>query len=235
MTHQRKRPSRLITAFGLALLASLALTAFGASSASALKLTSGEGGTHSPEIFAMNNAPDPAIAEISAVSLGSYTCENSGATGGFDKGGETGSITLTFAGCKINGAKCTTAGQTAGTIRTPELDFKLVYLDAAKTHVGFHLTAPPSTPFAKCSWGLFQVPVEWNGSFLIGVNASLNESKASFPLEINGSAGQQQYQQIEGAGPLYHLSHSIGGGAPSDMAIATGWKIGMAGLYKFVS
>ena len=236
MTHKPKRSSRRLSVFGLALLASLALTAFAASSASALKLTT-SGGIVAEGPFSIHNAPNPAPAGISVANVGNYSCENSGAGGGGiidEKTGEGGTISLELTGCKFMGVKCTTPGQAAGTILTPKLDFKFVYLDASKTQIGMHITPPPSTNFAKCAWGIWQVPVEWDGSLLIGVVAALNEAKASFPMEVSGSAGQQQHQQIEGAGPLYHLSHTFGGEAANDMAINTGWTLWFPTKYKFV-
>src|SRR4051812_39598076 len=122
-----------VSAFGLALVAVLALSGAAAGSASALSLSAGaypaefisEGGLH----------------ELRVENQGPISCNQSTGTGQFNNStsGET-TITLSkcsqlYAGFKI---ACTSPGNTSGTIVTSSLSIKPVSLDAAQPNSGFY-------------------------------------------------------------------------------------------------
>jgi hypothetical protein len=212
MNNRPERSASTIKAFGLAVVASLALSALVAASASALSFA--------PE-------KDQFTAQGGAITItdsgSTYGCAGSstGSTPGIFSTGTSGSVTLTLKGCTLSGGiACTGPGQAAGTIVTSNLSIKPVYLDAAKTRYGLLLSPPAGKAFAAFTcWG---VPVTWTGS-LIGeiTSPALNVSSKTFVLSFAASAqGVQRDQQIEGAGTSYHLSQTMGG-STREMAIAT--------------
>lgn len=201
MIKQSQPLSRLITAFGLALVASLAAGALVAGSAFALSLEPGPG-------------PFTTSSEATTFSMSTgeqWSCSGKGSGSGSFTTGTSGSATFTFTKCEYQSGgfpvTCTTAGQPAGTIKTSTLGVSPVYLDAAKTKFGLLLSPPESGVFAefKCAGFINKV---WKGS-LIGeiTKPALNVSAYVHVLTFNQfGSGVQQYTQIEGSGPKYQLT-----------------------------
>jgi hypothetical protein len=209
----RSRPlKRLFPAFGLALTASLAIAALAAGSASALSLVNEKGEAPFRTITIQAGA-----TTVSA-STGAWSCSSVAAAGALLDATSGELQGLAFKGCSSGGIPCTTAGQATGTILTPSLSMKLVYLDALKTQFGMLFTPPAGTPFAQCS--AFGMPNTWTGS-LIGqiVKPAFGVSSNSATLLFEGAKGQQAKQQIEETGTKYFLTQELGKMTPTSLAV----------------
>jgi hypothetical protein len=113
--------------FGLALIASLALTAVMATSASAVSISPPTGYTM-------------AGGEATSTNT-SVSCYNATTGSAQFTTGQSGSAKLKFTNCRFGGGlgpSCTTAGQAAGTILTNQLDAKLDYISNTTSN-------PPAT------------------------------------------------------------------------------------------
>jgi hypothetical protein len=212
MINKSSRLSRKVSAFGLAFVASLALSGLAAGSASALSIDP------SPVNYSVSGSG----ALLTKASGNQFSCEKAAGTGTF-KTGTTGQTTIQFQGCytyvfgsQIN---CTSPGKPAGTIVTSALGVKPVYLDAAHTKYGLMFSPPASGVFAEVNcFG----SGTWIGS-LIGeiTNPALNTYAQAHTLRFRQvSAGLQEHRQIEGAGPVYNLSWN-----GQAMAIDTTWTM----------
>jgi hypothetical protein len=223
------RLSRLRSAFGLALVTALAISALAASSAAALSMTP------TPNSFSGGGGQFAAAAAGSAVK----SCKASTSTGKALEG-TSGEITLYLSGCTAPPwGSCTTAGQAAGTIATATLNYRLVYLDAAKTKFGLMLTPPDASvykelpppfdgmngkvipgsgTFAKFSCA--GISYVWNGSVLGEITSpGFEVSSPGATLSFTASGTTQTYRQVEGAGLSYQLSEKRGANSPVDLAI----------------
>jgi hypothetical protein len=210
-------PSRFMKkypAFGVALLASLAIAAVGAGSASALTMTPSTGS------FGVQKS-----GSALNTSAGAWTYRSCEATEGtLNRSSATGGPAwFKFEGCKgpFNSI-CTSPGYPSGTIAAGSLNYKLVYLDAAKTKFGMMFTPEnASGTFAEFSCGL--ISFKWKGS-LIGriTNPALGVGSVSATLSFQPESGNtQQYRQIEGAGPVYQLTETKGTeGTPTNIALS---------------
>ncbi len=227
MFNKSSRMSRMTRAFGLALVASLAVSALAAGNASALSFATKAGGTSS--LFTVQGVGQTIV---STTSGSIYSCSSSLGSGQF-LNATSGAINLEFKGCAINSIPCTSSGRTSGTVVTSKLSFTLVYLDAAKSKFGLLLTPPLSTPFAECLW--WGLPVRWTGS-LIGqiTSPALNAESTSASLAFTGSSGMQTYQQIEGAGVKYHLTHTVNGANAAEMALGNQGTLTFPTSIKFI-
>jgi hypothetical protein len=197
----KSRSGRLVSTFGLAFTALLAVAAIAAGSASALSLSP------APRAFSASGGA-VTLETQSAI----YNCQQSAGTGFFSSG-TSASLNLSLSGCKMSGFSCTTSGQASGTISTTSLTATPVYLDAAKTKFGLKLTPAAGGSFAEFT--CLGIPVKWTGS-LIGqiTSPGMNQSSSTFTLSFAGAGpGVQAYQQVEGAGPKYHLTQTFNGNA----------------------
>jgi len=214
MINRSQSLKRIFPAFGLTLLASLALAGFAAGSASALSFK--------PANTSLTGAGGGVVWQ--AAGGPAYSCASSELSSMQSVGGTGGSINEPrLRGCKtvVLGftVNCTTAGQPTGTILASKLNFSLVWLDAAKTKFGFKLT-PQSGAFAEFNCG--GTPVKWTGSVLGQITKPpLNTASTQALLSFTASGSTQTYQQIGGEGTQYHLSESRNGGAPAEVGLAT--------------
>lgn len=218
MSNRSHSSRKRLPAFGLALLAAVAMATVGAGSASALSISP------APSSFTLHGSGFYWAVPGSATRK----CESTEGSGKVLTG-DTGEIRLYLRGCTgwLAGSKCTTTGQSTGTIITAALKYKLVYQDAAQTKFGMLLIPPDATylssgnptpgtgTFAEfsCSGsGSFK----WTGSVIgqitsPGLNVPSYTATLAFPTS----------QAIEGAkfGPFYGLSESRNGGSAQAVAI----------------
>jgi len=228
MINRSDSPKRTVRAFGLALAVALAFAGLAAGSASALSI--------SPSSF--NGVGSGNLVAFASVGTNVSTCESS-ALNWTVSGGSGGAFEAEkLRGCKkpVGGTSvsCTTPGQTAGTIALSKLNASLVYLDAAKTKFGYMLTPATGTTVAEFSCGGF-FQYKWTGSVLGQItNPALNVETKSATLSFTASGTSQTYQQVEGAGPNYHLYSSEGGNPPVDLSIATSQNLAAAQAFTFL-
>jgi hypothetical protein len=226
MINRSDSPKRSLRVFGLALVASLAVAGLLAGSASALSI--------SPSVS--SGIGGGGLVTISGGGSPTYTCESSELE--WSGSGSEG----TFAGEKLRGCKilifgistkCTTPGQPlAGTVAIAKRKASLVYLDAAKTKFGYKLT-PESGNVAEFSCGPWSFV--WTGSILGQITKpALGVETAEATLNFTSSGSSQTYQQVEGAGTVYHLWQSQNGGAPTELGITTNQALKSATRFKFL-
>jgi hypothetical protein len=204
-----KRSHRL-RALGLALVASLAIAATSAGSASALSLTPVAPATY-PVSLSLN-APWT-VTFTGSTEANEIKCESATGTGQLTSG-TAGTLKVTYKGCKTAlAATCTGPGQAAGTIVTPNLAITPVYLDAAKTKWGLKLEPVGTNVWAECNSTFFGIPLfnQITGNGVLGnVWNILGSTTKTLNLhqEWGSTWTEQQYQQIEGAGTKYHLQQT---------------------------
>jgi hypothetical protein len=224
----RKAPKRL-TALAVTLLASLAVVGVAAGSASALSLVP-------------SNSSYPVQIQSSKVSGTQWFVESVyggkstvvSCTGGLNRlgqytNGTQGTLnSATITGCtKDLQFECHSAGFANGTIQLASLATKLVYLNAAHTRYGLLLSRPEKPnwwedpgPVAEftCAGGIQKV--SWRGSVLGEYTSpALNKKTTSATLVFENGGSHQNWQQIEGAGTVYHLTQSVNGGAQEEAAL----------------
>jgi hypothetical protein len=220
MINKRRRLSRLSSAFGLALVASLAMGALAAGNASALKLNN-----TFQEAFLLNSG-----TVVQRTGANTTTCTSAKSSGQFFTGGASGEVKLTFEGCTLgNNNYCNSAGQAAGTVQTSTLDLKPVYTDAAHTKFGLLLSPRGTSVFAEmtCAFGL--IKRTWTGSLIDQVTSpGLNVSAKQFTLAFNNVG------QIDGSGTKYHLSEVVNGSAPTDLELASDQTMTFGQSMKFL-
>ena len=212
------------SAFGLALVASLAMGALAAGNASALKLDPATAQTP----FVLSSGT---VVQYGASGTTTCTSSSSKSSGRFYVGGEAGEVKITFEGCTYgSGTKCSSAGQPAGTVVTSMLDLKPVYTNAAHTEFGLLLTPRGTNVFAEmtCAFGL--IKRTWTGSVIDQVTSpGLNVSATKFTLGFNN------YGQIDGAGTKYILHEALSSGPEADLELVSSQTMSFgAATRKFV-
>lgn len=126
-------------------------------------------------------------------------------------GPQTGSMKLTFSGCKLNKVPCNTPGATPGTIATNLLSMKIDYINKAKKQVGIDLVEAAGAMFLEYGCGS-ATSVEVRGS-VIGRVAPINKlvtPSESFKLSFAQKLGVQKFPKLEAA-PIDVLETSFGG------------------------
>jgi hypothetical protein len=204
-----KKRSQCLRALGLALVASLAIAATSAGSASALSLTPEPPGTY-PVSLLLNTGKAPGKVKIAFGTVFNVECE-SATEGGKLTSGTSGELKITYGGCRLGKSTCTSAGQPSGTMVTSNLAVTPVYLNVAKTIWGFKLTPIGTTVFAECNFPGENSYMRLSGSVLGDVPSALGTTTRNLTLRhAKGSKWEEQkYQQIEGAGTKYHLEMVI--------------------------
>jgi hypothetical protein len=228
MKHTSRKLSRRLTALGLAIVASLAFAGLAAGSASALSMT-----PTTNEHFGTGG-----VFYFAPAGSATKSCTSSSSSGKALTA-TTGEIKITFKGCNSPFAPCTSSGQASGTITTGNLNYQLVYLDAAKTKFGLMLIPPDAQlinlppPFdgnngkVDPSTGTFATFVctgwsyKWIGSILGQITKpALNVAASQVTLEFATTGGLQRYTTIEGAkSPSYGLKESKAGGSATNMPV----------------
>lgn len=207
MTSRSRPNSRRMGRFGLVLVASLALGAFGASSASALSFS-----PEAPAKFPVSltlNTTEPGSVSFNWGSSGGLQCVRADGTGQLTSG-TSGEMTITYKGCGPSPGTehCTTPGQPEGNM-VAHVSVTPVYLDAAKTKVGLKLSPIGSSVYAECIYPTSGI--RYTGSVIGSIGNTVGSTMQSLHLLQGwGSAwNEQQYQQIEGSGTKYHLTGAI--------------------------
>lgn len=148
-------------------------------------------------------------------------CESVTGTGEFEDR-ETGTISLTFHGCKTTlGIKCTTPGEETGTITVGPLPFHLKTIDhpdgvhGNKEEPGVLITPDEEGFFTefKCS---FAGTVKVRGNGIIGTITDPEEGVASNTAtivfqETETGSGIQTHQKVTNDETEYHLESSFNG------------------------
>lgn len=123
----------------------------------------------------------------------------------------TGTITITFSGCKLGKLQCNTPGAAPGTIVTSLLQVAIHYINQAKKIVGADLFEPGGSPIMSyaCGPAIRGIVI---GS-VIGRLTPINKlviPSAVFKLVFQQTLGNQKYPNLEG-GPIDILETSYGG------------------------
>jgi hypothetical protein len=240
-----KKRSHRLRALGLALVASLAIAATSAASASALSFT-----WEPKEGPAVLSVSSPAtLFGTAGSSYDQVSCKTTSGTATFVSEA-SGNVKLTLQGCTIGPVgftvNCSTPGQPSGTILTSELPVYPVYLDAGKTKFGLQIgnQGALGSPATGSTWaseincsGIRKF--KWNGSVLSQVTSpGLNVSASAFSVSLSGSGETQQYEWVEGNTEIpfanfRHLSQSADGGKSYvGMSMSSGMTWAMTGGKK---
>ncbi len=135
-------------------------------------------------------------------------------------------VTLTFNSCGWSFGslyKCTSPGQSSGTIRTSSLKARPVYPEEGLTAVGFLLEPTKSPTFMKFTCG--PISAEVTGSAIVDLAApSLEEPANVFTSSIVESGPQQ----TKGSEELHFLAVSINGAALEEMSLETEYEATLA-------
>jgi hypothetical protein len=152
-------------------------------------------------------------------------CTSTAGTGKYTTGSKTTgeALTLTFRGCteSVFHTGCTTTGLglRSGEIRTTDLTWHNVMLEATPTGVAGLLITPNGTHFASfdCDFGAIQVEVTGNG--IIGeIEQGCGTSAKTFTVNYaSPTTGTQKWMQITTEGTKYDLDakESVFGGTPT--------------------
>jgi hypothetical protein len=148
------------------------------------------------------------------------TCKSAGGSGIQESATTSKEVTLTFSECTENlfSSKCTTSGQTAGTIKTTDLTGHNVKLEPSPSTLRGVLLTPKEGHFATftCAGGLFSLKV--GGTGIIGelisptaCNAVSNVATVTFQTVGEGT---QKWTQVTTTGSKFDLTASKNGGTP---------------------
>lgn len=139
------------------------------------------------------------------------TCTGFGGSASFEAGGTTGTMNLTFTGCKesVFGTSCNSSGAASGTIVTTSLPFHLATLAGKSPGV---LVTPNAggagNHFATftCAGGLVTVNVTGNGVLGTITAPACGTSSATATIKFEQSAnGVQKHKTLEGTATEYSL------------------------------
>jgi hypothetical protein len=211
----------------LCLLASFALTAIAASSASAAK----------PEFiakkFPVTFTSTSGKGTLETLGGTQVTCSSDTDTGeltGANGGKDIANVVVKFNGCKesVFNAECKTSGAAAGEIKTNVLSGEVGYIKkAAPIEVGLMLSPTTAALFAEfnCLGGLVKIQVQ---NLVEGKALPLNKSETKGELIYKQKLGMQELNKLEGQTGESLLETSIGGGAFEGSGIETTDKITFA-------
>ncbi len=175
-----------------------------------------------PQAFTAVNKAGTVTTLTQQGSATKVTCTGSTGSGKYTTKTTGEELTLTFTGCKESaiGTACTTSGQASGTIKTTDLTFHNVMLEATKA-AGFEkgtpgiLITPNGTHFASftCGFGLVSVEVTGNGIMGdISAPACGAAAQKTATLNFDSSAtGVQKWMQITTAGTKFDLDSKENG------------------------
>jgi hypothetical protein len=143
-------------------------------------------------------------AELKTTGGTSVHCTSVSGTGSYaDK--TTGTINLTFHGCKAFGFNCNSTGAPAGTIVTTALPFHNVHLEPNKTKPGILIT-PNGTHFASFTCFIVGVTVSGNGVLGEVTSPACGATSNTAVVKFASTApGVQLWKQVTTAGTVYNL------------------------------
>src|ERR1700694_3391706 len=183
-----------VRSLGLCLVASVAVSATTAASASAAL----------PEFTGPFSKPFTSTIKASSFeTVGGVKLQcKAGTDTGEIVGPQNGSMKMVFTGCQLKKVPCNTPGAAAGVIATNLLTMKINYISKPKKQVGVDLLEPGGGPFMTygCGPTLRGVVV---GSVIgrIGPINKLVTPSATFPLSFMQTAGIQKVTKLEGQPP----------------------------------
>ena len=187
---------------GLIAVAALTTGAAGASSAWAL-----------PEFSGPFSKPFTATSAWSLLETKSgkkTKCSADTATGEIT-GPQSGTIQITFTGCKFGKTPCNTPAAPSGTIITSLLQIRVGYISAPKKTVGADLYEPVGNQITSYVCGTAVLGVKVTGSVigrLTPTNKAVVPAKV-FKLKFQQTAGVQEVPNLE-SGPVDILESSFG-------------------------
>jgi hypothetical protein len=178
-----------IRIIGSALVAVLALSAVGASAASAALPEF----TPSTGVKLTGTAGAGLLETVTGTKVTCTASTNSGEITGVKT---VSKVKVKFTGCESTGAKCNTTGAAVGELVTEELKATLGYLNAAKKEVGLDFV-PVGTKFIEFSCGTALVGVKVTGSVICRVTP-VNVKSATATVTCKQSKGIQEFTKFEG-------------------------------------
>jgi len=124
-----------------------------------------------------------------------------------NKEAKTGEVQLLYHGCKEQATifhfACTSAGQASGTVTTNKMVTHNIYLDAAKTRIGFLRTGANVT--FTCAGGFASTTV--TGSVIGELETKCGTTGKTLTVNYTASShGQQTWKQITGTGTVFDLT-----------------------------
>jgi hypothetical protein len=144
-------------------------------------------------------------AELRAVEEPTITCTANTGSGSATNEGTTGTLAITFTGCKALGFfSCNTSGAASGTINLASSVSHNIYLEDNKTKLGLLLT--PATTTIICS-GISSLNV--SGSVIGELTQGCNVESQEFNVAFAAAAGNektQRWEQITKTGSNFDLT-----------------------------
>lgn len=140
---------------------------------------------------------------------------------------QAGTIELTYHECKAFGVSCTTSGQSAGTITTTELPFRVKSATGGKLAILISSKSEHVSTF-KCSF-LANVVVSGNGIVGMVTSPGFGEESSTMKLAFSGGSGVQGDTTVDGEETSYSLKASINGGASEPASLAGEAELSFAG------
>ena len=136
----------------------------------------------------------------------------------------SGTATLTLHNCRSSGTKCTTPGEAAGTVKTEDLPFRLVYLSDGKPGIVFLPNAESGKILtAKCAFGLILIEIAGSGVLGQIVDPDFGETASALAIDLSVTeTGEGEYVQKyteTGEGTEYGLMESVNGGGAEATAL----------------
>lgn len=232
MVRRFSRRSARASALGLALVASLALMGLAAASASAVSITPTSVGFYGTGGGATSFDGERYV-----------TCKATAISGGFNSG-QTATGHLRFENCTTGtNVKCTTSGQTSGTILSNELSGELDYLYPENGSFGIGLKPVGGTLFKPGTFAEFSClglgKVKWIGGVIAQVlSPGLNTLTTTVDLSVSAVGTSQTNKELASDAKevaegkfanvyLYRLSEELEGGVTKAMGLS------FAGTYNF--
>jgi hypothetical protein len=153
------------------------------------------------------------VAKLTTSGFGAFMpieCTKSTGTGKYTTQ-TTASLNLTFTGCTQSGNACTTAGQTAGTIKTTELVAHNVMIESTAQVAGGTpglLITPTNGHFGTFACGSSTIVLGGNGiiSDISSLKCGGVFQKTATSGFATSSSGNQLYKQVETAGTSFDMS-----------------------------
>jgi hypothetical protein len=172
---------------------------------------------------AQNGSVSGGATALVSSGVTTTTCTSVSGASAFDAGSTTtGTISLTFHGCKNKpGFHCQTAGDPTGTITVTNVPFHLVLLEANPRKPGILIT-PNGPDFATFECAGIPVIVAGNG--VLGELTSPACGASSNAVTVNFGL----WTQITTTGTVYGLTTKVGGAAAGPATLTGGWTITFA-------
>jgi hypothetical protein len=187
---------------GLCLVAVFSMSAFTATSASALPEFSGP--------FSKPFTSTSGASLLETVTKVKLVCKSDTNVGEVT-GPATGTMKITFSGCSLKKLPCNTVGLSPGEIVTAPLAFIVGYINKATKEVGMDLMSPTGKPFMEfvCGSGTRGLVIGSVIGRITPINVKVKAGKV-FTVHFTQSKGVQKIVKLEG-GPVDVLETSFGG------------------------